>query len=148
MKTTLVIFSLSLTLSGFAQQSKSERDVKTAVLNYIEGFYEGDSVKLKKCLSHSLVKYGYWKDKKSGNFDGESMSYQQAIAYAKETLAKKEFATAGSPKEIVVLDVQEFVACAKVKAWWGIDYVLLSKHSGSWMIDQVLWQGPLNTIVK
>jgi hypothetical protein len=34
------------------------------------------------------------------------------------------------------------IASAKVTAWWGIDYVLLSKQGDKWIIEQVLWEGP------
>jgi len=35
-------------------------------------------------------------------------------------------------------------ASAKVTAWWGIDYVLLSKQGDKWVIEQVLWEGSPN----
>ena len=33
-------------------------------------------------------------------------------------------------------------ACAKLRAQWGIDYLLLARFDGRWMITHVLWQGP------
>ncbi len=68
--------------------------------------------------------------------------------YTKGVMEKKRFAKADAPKNIVILDQEEQVACAKLTAWWGIDYLLLAKHDGKWMIEQVLWQGPIETIKK
>jgi len=121
--------------------------VHRAALDYIEGFYEGDTLKLQRSLSPELHKYGYYKDK-TEQYDGSAMNYQQALDYAKNVLAKKKFAKTDAPKTVIVMDVQENIACAKVIAWWGLDYLLLSKKDGQWKIEQVLWQGPLKTIVK
>ena len=71
------------------------------------------------------------------------MTYPQAIRYAKNVFDKKNFAKAGSPKKVEVYDIMRSIASAKVTAWWGVDYMLLSKQNGKWMIEQVLWEGPL-----
>jgi len=141
-----------LLLCGFLcstafSQSRDNLAIQRAGLDYIEGFYEGDTLKLQRCLSPNLYKYGYYKDK-SGQFGGSQMTYAQAIDYAKNVLAKKNFAKAGSPKEVVLLDVQSNIACVKITAWWGMDYMLLAKKGDAWIIEQIIWQGPLNTVAK
>jgi len=45
---------------------------------------------------------------------------------------------------VEVLDVMNTIASAKVTAWWGTDYILLAKDNGKWMIEQVIWEGPLD----
>jgi hypothetical protein len=135
---TLVLFSV-VKFSSAQEKEKVER----ACMNYIEGFYEGDSVKLITSLKPSLHKIGYWKNKNTGvyDFDGQ-MTYREALDYAKNVLAKKDFAKSDSPKKVEVLDIGNTIASAKVTAWWGIDYVLLSKQGDKWVIEQVLWEGP------
>lgn len=71
------------------------------------------------------------------------MTYKQAIAYAKKVMESKKFAKNLASKEKYVLDISNKIAVAKVKAWWGIDYMLLSKEADNWMIEQVLWEGTL-----
>jgi hypothetical protein len=71
------------------------------------------------------------------------MTWQQAIDFAKRVFEKKHFAKADAPKKVEVLDIMNTIAAAKVTAWWGVDYILLAKHEDKWMIDQVLWEGPL-----
>lgn len=144
MKAFLFFFFSTLAFCVNAQ-SPERAAVEQACLNYIEGFYEGDTAKLVKCLSPTLHKYGYYKDQ-TGQYEGDAMSYRQALDYAKNVLAKKRFAKPDAPKTVEVLDMQEQVACAKVVAWWGMDYMLLAKKDGHWMIGQVLWQGPLKSI--
>ena len=57
-------------------------------------------------------------------------------------IVKKSFAKPDAPKKVEVLDIGNTIASAKVTAWWGIDYVLLSKQTDKWVIEQVLWEGP------
>lgn len=140
-----VIFLFVLFTAAKISSAQDKAGIEKACLNYLEGFYEGDTTKLADALKPSLYKYGYWKNKNTGNYDPDGqMTYQQAINYAKNVMAKKNFAKADAPKKVQVLDVMNTIAAAKVTAWWGVDYILLAKQNGKWMIDQVLWEGPLS----
>ena len=143
MKKIIAVFLLCLVVRiGFSQDDKQK--VERACLDYIEGFYEGDTAKLIKCLKPTLYKIGFWKNKTSGNYDPDGqMTYRQALDYAKNELEKKNFAKPGAPKKVVVLDVMDSIASAKVTGWWGYDYILLSKQNDKWTIEEVLWKGPL-----
>ena len=142
MKKIIVFTLLCITVKFVTAQEKEK--IERACLNYIEGFYEGDSSKLIASLKPSLYKIGYWKNKNTSNYDFDGqMTYRQALDYAKNVLAKKNFAKPDAPKTVVVLDIMNTIASAKVTAWWGADYILLSKQGDKWMIEQVLWEGPM-----
>ena len=127
-----------------AQNNAEHKAVEKACTNYLEGFYEGDTSKLEASLQPTLNKFGFWKDKKSGEYKQQGhMSFNQAIAYAKGVLEKKNFPKSDVPKKVEILDIGNSIASAKVTAWWGIDYILLSKRGDKWMIEQVIWEGPL-----
>jgi hypothetical protein len=122
---------------------RAEREaVHRAVSDYLEGFYEGDTAKLARSLRPDLAKYGFWRAKDSTTYAGESMSFAQAIDYAKNFKAQNRTTPANAPREITILDVQDQTASAKLRAWWGTDYLLLGKVGGRWMISHVLWQSP------
>ena len=143
MKKTLCIILLCAVAKFSIAQTEKEK-IERACLNYIEGFYEGDTVKLIQSLKPSLYKFGYWKNKTTGKYDPDGqMTYRAALDYAKNVLAKKNFAKPDAPKKVEILDVMNSIASAKVTAWWGVDYILLSKKDEKWIIDQVLWEGPL-----
>ena len=143
MKKIIPVLCLCL-LSNIVSAQDAKEKIERACLDYIEGFYEGDTSKLIRSIKPSLYKFGYWKNDKSGKYapDG-NMSYRQAIDYAKRVFDKKNFAKPGAPKKVEVLDIMNTTAAAKVTAWWGIDYILLAKQDDTWMIEQVLWEGPL-----
>lgn len=141
-KIATILLCYFIGFSATAQDAKQK--IERACLDYIEGFYEGDTTKLIRCLNPSLYKFGYWQDKKTGKYapDG-NMTWRQALDYAKKVYEKKNFAKSNAPKKVEVLDIMNTIAAAKVTAWWGVDYILLAKQDDKWMIDQVIWEGPL-----
>lgn len=144
MKKLLITTCFLLTVCFNYAQEDNQAGVEQACFNYLDGFYEGNTDKLKACLQPELNKFGFWKDKDSSEYrQVNHMSYDQALAFADNVLEKKQFPKPDAPKEVEVLNIGKTIAAAKVTAWWGIDYILLSKRGDVWMIEQVLWEGPL-----
>lgn len=143
-KFTIFAIAIFVFASFTFANSKADREaIEKASLYYIEGFYEGDEAKLKAAISPDLKKHGFWKDKESGEYKpAGAFPYSKALNYAKNVREKKEFAKPDSPKEVEILEVSDKIAITKVKANWGIDYMLLAKNDGKWMIYQILWEGP------
>lgn len=142
-KVYLCLLALALVFQANAQNSESEK-VKSACMDYIEGFYEGDESKLKRSLSPNLLKFGYMKKRGTQDYaSAGQMTYDEALGYARSVKESKKFPKADAPRGVEIYDVDDNIAAAKVTAWWGFDYVLLAKVDGKWMIQQVLWQGPL-----
>ena len=124
-------------------QAPSDREaVRLAVLDYVEGFYEGDTTRLVRSVWTEVRKYGYWRAKPDTPYAGEAMPFPAFMTYANGVKSGRNRTPAGAPKEIVVFDVQDQTASAKLTAWWGTDYLLLAREGGRWMIIQVLWQSP------
>ena len=146
MKSLLSIVLLCFAVNFSVAQSNitEKKGVIKACNNYIEGFYEGDTNKLKESLQPTLNKFGFWKNKDTNVYEQlPHMSYEKAIAYAKRVFDSKNFAKEDAPKKVEVYDIGHSIASAKITAWWGIDYILLSKRGDKWMIEQVIWEGPL-----
>jgi hypothetical protein len=145
MKRPLVLLVCTASILG-AQSPQSADDeraaVTRAVLDYVEGFYEGDSTKLVRSIRPEVFKYGFWIPRGSTSYRGEQMTWPEFHAYANRVKANKSFAPATAPKDIVIFEVLDQTASAKLTAFWGIDYLLLAKHDGKWMISHVLWQTP------
>jgi len=129
--------------SPAAAQGSADRDgVRRAVLDYVEGFYEGDSTKFLRGVRPEFYKYGFFPSRGGAGYQGERMTWNDALAYIRGVRERKRFAPADAPKVIDVYDVSDQTASAKLTAFWGIDYLLLAKYDGRWMITHVLWQTP------
>lgn len=125
-----------------AQGTPDREAVRLAVLDYVEGFYEGDTTRLVRSVWPEVRKYGYWRAKPEADYAGEAMPFAEFMSYANRVKSGRSKTPAGAPKDIVVYDVQDQTASAKLTAWWGTDYLLLAREKGRWMIVQVLWQSP------
>ena len=127
--------------SAAAQGKAEDREaVKRAVLDYVEGFYEGDTTKFVRSVSPTVYKYGY--SKRGESYVGSQMPYAGFMSFANGVKAGRNLPPANAPKEITIYDVQDQTASAKLTAWWGIDYLLMAKQDGRWKITHVMWQSP------
>ena len=139
----LVLALLGSARGTIAAQSPQDREgVKRAVLDYVEGFYEGDTAKLVRGIRPEVYKYGFDWVEKEKKYVGERMTWDEVLGYARRFKARGRPTPATAPKVVNLLDVQDQTASAKLTAWWGTDYVLLAKFDGRWMITSVLWQSP------
>jgi hypothetical protein len=116
--------------------------IRSAALDYIEGFYEGDSTKHVRSIRPDVYKYGFWLPRDSTRYQGEQMTWPEFNAYTSRMKARGTKTPATAPKETRLLDARDQTAAVKVTAWWGTDYLLLGKYDGRWMISSVLWQSP------
>lgn len=144
--TFAIVLLASAKTTAVAQQAPAPNGnreaVRRAVLDYVEGFYEGDSTKLVRSIRPEFYKYGFARPADGSAYRGMHMTWQAAMDFARRVKERNEQAPAGSPKEIILLDVSDQTASAKLTAWWGLDYLLLAKYDGRWMISHVLWQTP------
>ena len=140
---TLLFSLILLSQVAVGYSGEDKKAVYKAGLNYIEGFYEGDPAKLKASLKPTLKKFGFYKNKDTGKFsDAIWMSYERALEWARTAKEKGNLAKPGSPKKVEVIDMTNKIAAVKISAWWGVDYMLLSKQDGKWWIEEIIWEGP------
>jgi hypothetical protein len=128
---------------SLAQTSADSAAVMRAGLDYIEGFYEGNSDKLKRSVRTNVTKFGFWRGSNATTFAPDTMSYAQFLSYAESVKARG--GTTGpnaAIKNVQILDLMSHIAAVKVTAWWGTDYLQLGKYNGQWMIAHVIWQSP------
>ena len=125
--------------SAPAASAADREAVRRAAMDYIEGFYEGDTAKLVRSVHPSVHKYGYAR-RGAGEYEGMQMTWEGFMRYANGVKAGRTRTPADAPKRVELFDVQDQTASAKVTAWWGTDYLLLARRDGRWMITHVLWQ--------
>lgn len=137
-----VAIILLVTLSLGAQTDQDRAGVRRAALDYLEGFYEGDSTKLVRSIRPEVTKFGFHREAASEGYGSSPMSFQEMMDYARRVKARGRGAPDGAPKDVEILDILDQTAAVKVTAWWGTDYMHLAKYDGRWMIVHVLWQAP------
>ncbi len=116
--------------------------MQRAALDYLEGFYEGDTTKLVRSIRPEVFKYGFFRNSKDNSIRGETMPWAEFLSYAKSVKARGRPVPSTAPREVRVLDMLDQTASVRVDAWWGSDYLLIGRYQDRWMISHVLWQSP------
>lgn len=138
--TLRAVLLLAAAAAPAAAQGGADREaVHRAVLDYVEGFYEGDSTKHVRSIHPNVQKYGFSRAA-DGTYRGSAMPLADFHAYTRRVREASRAAPASAPKGIEIYDVQDQTAVAKLTAFWGIDYLTLAKFEGRWMVVHVLWQ--------
>ena len=137
----LIAIALAVPTTCLTAQSDEHAAVRRAALDYVEGFYTGDTTMLARSVHPDVRKYGYYIPRDSTKYAGEAMPWSEFLTYATSVRARGA-PRANAPRDVVIYEVLDQTASAKVTAWWGIDYLLLAKENGRWMIRMVLWQSP------
>ncbi|GJM20597.1 MAG: hypothetical protein DHS20C15_05120 [Planctomycetota bacterium] len=118
----------------------ADRTAVQAVVNeYLLAFYDAQPERLTSSMHTDLVKYGFWRDDESGDVTPFPMTLEQARSLAASFNASG-WLPDDAPRSIEVLDLRDRIACVKLEAVWGFDYMHLVKLDGRWQILQVLWQ--------
>jgi len=142
-KLNAFIFSLLVlcAISAFGQEDKAL--VQSAIEDYVDALYEVDPSKIERSVDTSLRKIGYWYDASSEGYkDNLPMTYAQLYDLAGSWNKDGKQANAASPKEILIYEVNDKTATAKLTAVWGIDLFHLAKVDGQWKIMNIIWQSP------
>ncbi|MDX1395224.1 MAG: nuclear transport factor 2 family protein [Gemmatimonadota bacterium] len=131
-------------LTGQSTAAASEADVEAvrqAVADYVEALYEVDPTKIERSVSRGLAKIGIGRDDApTSTIEEDRMTFDELRDTAAEWNADGNVPPSAT-KEIVVFDVLDRIASAKVTASWGIDYFHLAKYDGRWLIVNVIYQG-------
>lgn len=137
----MIAFVMVWPVAGRAQSNSEKDAVKQAVLDYVEGIYEVDHTRIERSVHPELAKRGFYTKKGETAYTGAPMTFTQLVELAK-TYNKGGRVPKDAPKEVVIYDVLDQTASAKLTAVWGIDYMHLAKYDGKWKIVNILWQTP------
>jgi len=116
----------------------AEEGIRAAALDYIEGWYEGDSARMARALHPKLAKRAYLENPKTGEFVLQELDAPTLVGYVEKGGAKGV-----EPKDreirVQIFDVYGNIATAKVTSRHFVDYMHLVRVGDEWKIINVLW---------
>jgi hypothetical protein len=122
-----------------AQSASDSAGIRAAALDYIEGWYTGDTVRMERALHPELAKRMVRTDPASGKSVLSQMGAKQLVEYTRAGGGQKT-----EPRrrqaDVSILDVYQGAASAKVIAADWVDYLHLARWNGRWVIINVLWE--------
>lgn len=139
--TAFIALAFAVPFTVSAQPAEDRAAVRQAALDYVEALYEVDTMRVVRSVHPALTKYGYYRA--DGTYRGGAMTYEELKQLAlRWNRNHRRVDPETAVKEIVVFDVLDKTASAKIVAHWGVDYMHLAKVEGRWMIRNILWQSP------
>ena len=137
----LVVLSalLAVAPTARAQTAADTTGIRTAALDYAEGWYSGDGDRMARAVHPELVKRILVTDTATGRSFVQTMGASALVngarhGYGKNTPVERQ------QKDVRILDVFGNAAVAKVVMADWIDYLQLIKTDGRWQIVNVLWE--------
>ena len=137
----LVITAIFGVVANSAQTVASDADkaaITATALDYIEGWYEGNSERMERALHPDLAKRIV-----RTNDQGQSMIQQMSAMGLVQGVKRgggKNTPKERQEKEVTILDLYRNAASVKVVASDWIDYLHVAKFNGRWVIVNVLWE--------
>lgn len=130
---------LAMTFTAASAQTDADKDaIKRTALNYAEGWYEGNAVKMESSLSPDLAK----RIARTNPQNQTRLDHMTAMALVQGTRGGygKQTPAAEQQKDVTVYDVMGGAATVKLEMRDWVDYMHIAKVNGKWLIVNVLWE--------
>lgn len=122
-----------------AASEKDMEGIRSTILDFIEGWYEGDVERRERCFHPKSMKRIVHKDPETGGDRLEEYSALQEVQFTRAGRGR-DVPKDMQRKDFEVFDATERSAVAKVNTSSGFNYLLLSKFNGQWVIMNALWE--------
>ena len=121
-----------------AQTAADSAGIRSAALDYIEGWYEGSGERMERALHPELAKRIVNTNPNGRN----SLGQQSAMTLVMNTRGGggKNTPAGQQRKDVRILDIFGNTASVRVDASTWVDYLHIAKWNGRWVIVNVLWE--------
>jgi hypothetical protein len=141
MKTLVKATFLAVIVHALSLQAQTVADsaaIKKAALDYVEGWYEGNTERMERAIHPELAKR-IVQTAQNGRSRLDQMSAMTLVQGVKRG-GGKDTPVEQQQKDVFILDIFQNTASAKAVMSGWIDYMHLAKWNGEWKIVNVLWE--------
>jgi peroxiredoxin len=128
---------------GITRPSPAGDSIRTAALDYADGFYSGDAERMRKAIHFDINKAFPRYIAKTGQVSLTYSTYSMLVEMSAAKTGYKPDTARHISTEI--LQVTPEIAVVKVRSAEFNDYLELAKIGGEWKIINVLWNSPKNS---
>ncbi len=116
-------------------------EIHQAALDYMQGWYEGDAERMRRCLHPELAKRAILPDPQTGEERFHHLSQQRMVEKTEQGGGSEEVPAEKRYYAVTVLDIYGDIACARAESYEYLDLLQLARSGGAWVIVNVLWTG-------
>jgi hypothetical protein len=115
-----------------------EEAIRQTALDYVEGWYQADAERMRRCLHPSLVKRALKKDSPTGRRYLNYLTREEMVV-ATEDGGGTHVAIDQQVYTVTLLDVCGEIASVRADSPDWVDYLHVVKLDGGWVIANVLY---------
>lgn len=129
----LLLLAFVTTRPIAAQTAADSAAIRTAALDYVHGWYDGDAERMRRSLHPSLVKR-IPEANALGQMGADELVSMTASGGGRNTPAERRVAN------VEVKDIFGDIAMVRAEMSGWVDYMQLARVGDRWQIVNVLWQ--------
>lgn len=129
---------LTLPTSGDAASPEDSAAIIQAALDYIDGYYTGDSARMARAV-HTDVAKRIIRPDSTGSDMVSHMTAEQLVEITARGGGSKT-PEQDRQSDVVILDIFHKTASVRITAAYWIDYLHMAIVNGEWKIINVLWE--------
>lgn len=137
---TLLLAAVIMVSMGSARADDDAAGIERAVQNYVSALYDMKPELLDGSVSPKLQKVGYMPARDGSGLQEDWMTFEQLSELCAHLNKDGMFDPETGARDVKILAHTDQIATVELTAAWGVDYIHLSKHTGEWMIMNVMWQ--------
>lgn len=127
---------------GIRKHSPTEDSIKNTALDYAEGYYSGDGIRMSRAIHPDLNKAFPRYIQRSGRI---ALTYSTFSGLVEASNAKAGFLSdTARHLRVAIIYIDPPVAMVKVNSAQFNDYLQIVRINGEWKIVNVLWNSPQN----
>ena len=130
------LFLTGLTTLSQAQTAADSAAIRATALDYIEGWYSNNAMRMERALHPKLAKRMVWADS-TGKSHLVDLSARELV---EGTKSHPPVPAAKRRKDVQILDMFGNAAVVRIDAQEWVDYLQQIKWNGSWRIINVVWE--------
>ncbi|MFZ4620847.1 MAG: nuclear transport factor 2 family protein [Bacteroidota bacterium] len=137
----ILSFMVVLSLTGYSQSSKDSSDIRLAVTNYADGWYEGDTLKMTKAIHPRMTKriVGWSREFKNNQNVLQELNAFQLMDGTQKGIGKR-IPAERRLKNVTILSMYTNTVSVKLEMADWFEYLHLGRWNGEWKIINSLWE--------
>ena len=114
-------------------------EIHQIALDYMQGWYEGNADRMRRCLHAELAKRAILRDPQTGEERFSHLSQRRMVELTQQGGGHDDAPAHERYYAITVLDIYGDLACARAESYNYLDFLRLGRSQGKWLIVNVLW---------
>ncbi len=117
----------------------TQEAIRQAVMDYAQGWYEGDAERMRRCLHPELGKRAILHDPATGEQRFHHLTKAQMVEKTRQGGGSTDVPAEKRYYDVSILDVYGGIASVRAETYEYVDYLHLALCDGRWLIVNALW---------